>query len=177
MDSFFQKDYKSRMIFNISLPLIGIAVFLSLSIWIAGDISRRAMLIQNKKNETASRAEKLGSLAVLKSDFESAKPYFSILENILPMKDQLIRLPREFEDLAKNHKINFGSSFGEEVASTPSAPGSIGFNFAIGGSYDRIVSFIKSAESGRYILNFMSIDISETSDGFRGTLGGKVFYQ
>jgi len=150
---------------------------LSLTIWLSGDLSRRAERIQNKKNEIASRSEKLGALAILKSDFESAKPYFSILDNILPTKDQLIRLPREFEDLAKANKINFGANFGEELASSEFAPGSIGFNFSITGSYDRITSFIKSAESGRYILDFGTFDISESGDGFKGALLGKVFSQ
>ncbi len=177
MPSFFQKDYKSRLIFNILLATIGVAVFLSLSVWLSLDISRRAGIIQSKKNEVASRTEKLGSLAILKSDFESAKPYFSILENILPIKDQLISLPREFEDLAKTGKINFGAAFPEESAGSDIEPGFISFNFSIGGTYDRILSFIKSAESGRYILNFSSLDISEGGEGFRGSLSGKVFYQ
>lgn len=177
MAIFGEKDYKSRLVLNISLPAMTAVVILLLCLWLSSDISRRALLIQEKKNNLASRAEKLESLAALKSDFLSAKPYFSILENILPTKDQLIKFPRVLSDLARENKINFGTTFGEETKSTETSPGSIAFSLSVAGSYDKIVNFIKTAESGSYILSWSSIDIRDGGDGSRGVISGKVFSQ
>jgi len=44
------------------------------------------------------------------------------------------------------------------------------------GSYQNILSFIRTIETGPYFMKISSFDIIRQESGFRALLGGSVFY-
>ncbi len=168
-------DYGKRVALELGLIFIIAAVSGSLLLWMAGDIRSKAFAIREQKRQLTVRSLSLQSLADLKSDAERARTFSSLLENILPLKDQLINFPKDMEDIAGRYGVDFGSTFGEERAASGVEPGFIAFTFNIGGAYDRIVAFINEAERSRYIIEWMAFDLSERSGSYRGTVSGKVF--
>ncbi len=161
----------------IELGIVAIAVIVltSLIFWLKSDIGARALRVRGQQEELASRAISLNSLSILKADAVKARAFSSLLENTLPLKDQLIHFPRDIEEIARRNGLEFGSSFGEERASTDATPGYIGFIFTIGGAYDKIVNFMREVERGRYIVQWGNVDFAERDGAYRGTISGKVF--
>jgi Tfp pilus assembly protein PilO len=133
------------------------------------------MLISEQQRKLMSRSISLNSLSTLKTQAVEARAFSSLLENILPLKDQLIHFPRDIEEIARRGGLEFGSTFGEERGATAEAPGYIGFTFTIGGSYEKIINFLREVERGRYIVAWENMDISERAGTYRGNISGKVF--
>lgn len=170
-----QNPYSKRLIIELSIILSLVFLVGGLIIWLGGDLAGRATLLQEKKQQLALRSLSLQSLASLKTDAARARTFSSLLENILPLKDQLIHFPKDIEELARRAGVEFGSTFGEEKAAGETEAGHIAFIFSVGGSYDKIMNFMREVERGRYVVQWMAVDLSERSGVYRGTISGRVF--
>lgn len=168
MDAKFTKE--------VLLSLSALVVLFLLTLWLGSDISARSASVLSGRKDLVQKSEALRSLAALKLDSERAKTYSSVLQNILPMRDQLIGFPKDLEGIARKNKVDFGFSFGTENPSKDSQPGSLGFAITLGGKYADILSFIREVESSRYIIEWMELDIAVSSgDSFKGSASGRVF--
>lgn len=162
-------------LYRTGIPLGVIVAAVALTAFLGRDISSRAGAIRDVEQELASRARAVETLAYLRADDERAKHYFTVLENILPTKDQLIAFPREFVTIAKKYNVTLATSFGSEGPATDTAPGFIEFVFTAEGSFQNILAFLKSAEAGRYIVKWTSFEFLRAANGYSATIAGVVF--
>jgi hypothetical protein len=171
------RSFKAQLFMDIAISFGGLAILSFLSFYFVGLIEARVAGIQKIRQELSVRRSAIQSLAALRVDAERARSYSSLLENVLPPKDALVRFPRDMEDLAKRNNVEFGSAFGAEVSPTESFPGFINFTFTLGGTYSRLSEFLKAAESGKYILDWNLLDLTLREGAYRGTITGRVFYR
>ncbi len=169
----FYKNLFKRNIFY----FLGVIILVGLLFFLKTNMENSVLSISQKHNILTTRYNSLRSLASLRSEFEKAKPYFSLLENILPPRDQLLVFSNELENLAKKSGLEFGFTFGEEKSASGKEPGYISFRLTLAGSYEGFASFLKSVESSRYFVNFSNVDIAKKGDGFSAILNGKVFFR
>lgn len=156
----------------------GAALVISLLVVFLGfNISSRTGVILEERGEIASKATAMESLALLRSDSEKSGPYISILENILPTKDQLIIFSRDWDSLAKGRHLSFGFNFGKETAPTASEPGSNEFRAVVSGPYAELVNFLKDVKKSRYLVKFVNVDIIEKGKEFEMSISGSVFFR
>lgn len=155
----------------------GILILTGILLFIYTDIQRSALTITQKNNMLATRSNSLSSLASLRGEFEKAKPYFSLLENILPPRDQLLSFSKELEGIAKKNNLEFGFTFGEEKLATSIEPGYIAFRVTVTGGYAGLTAFLRSLETGRYFIDAATVDSVKKGDGFSSIINGKVFFR
>lgn len=117
------------------------------------------------------------TIASLKSDFESAKPYISVLENILPIRDKLISFPRDIIFIAQKNKVEAAVSFGAETLASKTEAGFIKFTMTVDGSYSDILKFLQEAEKGKYIIDWVDTDLAFGNKKYKGSISGRVFLQ
>ncbi len=160
---------------SIILSLSAIIFLALFTLWLGSDISSRSAAVLEGRKNLVQKSEALRSLAALKLDSERAKSYSSLLQNILPLRDQLISFPKDLEGIARKNKVDFGFSFGAEVASKDNLPGSLGFAITLGGKYANILDFMEEVESSRYIIEWVEMDIALVGDIFKGSASGRVF--
>lgn len=161
-------NFKQELTKKLLITLLIIAVFLGGLVLLGWDINRRAQTIKEQRQELADRSAKLLLFAQLQSQAAQANSYLSILENVLPNRDQLFDFPKELERLAKQADIGFGFSFGSETPPGPTQPGRLKFTVASQGSLLKIINFIKNAEASRFLINFKSFDFSGTGAKING---------
>lgn len=167
---------KKFLAVDVGIPLITSALIVALSFTLLRDIERRAGNIQDFQRTIASRANAVGTLASLRADAERARIYSSVLENILPTKDQLISFPKEFELIASKQHIRLAASFGNERAGTDAEPGAIAFTFKAQGTFPNILAFLSAAESSRYILQWNTFEfLRGKNDDYTAVISGLVF--
>jgi Tfp pilus assembly protein PilO len=166
--------YKNLLKHNI-FYLAGILALAALLFFIYTNIQDMVSKISQERTTLISKSNALSSLASLQGDFEKAKPYLSLLENILPQRDQLLIFSNELEGMAKQNSLDFGFTYGEEKPSTEFMPGSLAFKISLTGSYDGITNFLKSLETERYFIDIASVDESKKGDDFSAVINGKVF--
>jgi Tfp pilus assembly protein PilO len=166
--------YKNLLKHNV-FYLAGIAVLAVLLFFVYSNIQDSVSKIKIERNALASKSGALSSLASLQEDFEKAKPYLTLLENILPPRDQLLVFSNELSGIAKQNGLDFGFTYGEEKASTDTTPGSLNFKISVNGSYNGIAGFLRALETERYFIDIASVDESVKGDGFSAIINGKVF--
>lgn len=166
--------YKNLLKHN-TFYLIGILALAALLFFTYASIQDLVTKIDQERSALASKSNALSSLASLRGDFEKAKPYLSLLENILPPRDQLLVFSNELEGLAQKNNLQFGFTYGEEKPSTITVPGSLAFKISLTGNYDGITAFLKALENERYFIDISNVDDSRKGDDFSAIINGKVF--
>lgn len=160
--------------------LLGVLGILSILIggliFFGWNINHRAQNIKNQRQELADRSEALSLFAHLQSQFSQAQPHFSILENVLPTRDQLFNFPKELEKMAVDEKIGFGFSFGSETFPSADQPGRVAFTISIQGPLYKLFKLIKDMEGSRFLINFQNFDFTREADNVRLLISGEVFY-
>lgn len=172
-----QKEFNMRLITRLGIVAGACFVAVIIISLLSYDIGRRAEMIQGYTKELRARVDASLAISSLKTDFEVAKPYFSVLENILPIRDQLISFPKDISFVAQKNKISAAVSFGTETAATASAPGFVNFSMVLEGSYDDILKFMKEVEHGKYVIDWANVDFSFNKKNYTGTISGRVFSQ
>ncbi len=172
-----QKEFKMRLVINLGIVVGALFVASMIIVLLSYDIGRRALMIQGYTKELRARVDASLAISSLKTDFELAKPYFSVLENILPIRDSLISFPKDISFVAQKNKISAAVSFGSETASTVATPGFVNFSMVLEGSYDDILKFMAEVERGKYVIDWASVDFSFNKKNYTGTISGRVFSQ
>jgi Tfp pilus assembly protein PilO len=172
MGKFYKNLFKRNVFYWLGiLILVGLLFFLKTSL--GNSVSE----IAKKQDLLTARSSSLKSLATLREQFQQANPYFSLLENILPPRDQLLNFSKELESLAKKSELDFGFTFGEEKVSSGKQPGYISFRLTLTGTYNEFDGFLKSVEASRYFVDFSNVDMTKKGDTFSVIVNGKVFFR
>ena len=171
-----EKEFSRRLLLLVGTVLAICIAAIFIMLFLSYNIKNNAVTVQNYRKELKSRMNASLSILSLKSDFERAKPYFKVFENILPIRDQLIAFPKEISFFAQKNKVDVAVSFGAETPATGSAPGSVRFGIRAQGSYENILKFMQEVGRGKYIIDWGDIDFSADSKGYQGIIAGKVFY-
>ncbi len=170
------KFYKNLLKHN-WLYLFGILLSVILLFLLKINIESSAKKISEQYSALTARSNSLLSLATLRGEFIKANPYFSLLENILPPRDQLLSFSKELENIARKNNLEFSFNFGEEKVSSGNDPGQISFRAIVNGGYEGISEFLKGIESSRYFIDPSSVDLVKRGLVFTATINGKVFFR
>jgi len=169
------ESFRRRLVFNLGILVFLLIVFISLIVFLGKDISQKAGYIAATRNNLNVRLRQLNDLARLREEAKVAEPNLIKLQTLTPTRDKTFSLPRRLEELARANNLGFSFAFGSENPPADNL-GSINFNMTVEGSYQNILSFIRTIETGPYFMKISSFDIIRQESGFRALLGGSVFY-
>lgn len=169
--------FRFRLFVNIAITF-GLMAFLGGLLAIIGfDINNRVIKIQDSRLELAKRNRFISDLADLQRDFNKISQYSSVLENVLPRRDQLFDFSKELEAAARQQNIGLGFIFSNEQAPAEDSPGAASFSLTLQGQSDNVVSFLKKIEMMRFITNFSGLDFTRQGDNVNMSLSGLVYFQ
>lgn len=157
----------------IVLALLAILAFLGIRISkITADISKN---IQDALDRSAS----IKLLSILEGQYASkGERYLRILENVIPPKDALIDLQKEFQSLAAQENVGFGFTFLGETPSNQSSLGVVMYRLNIqGGDLNTLFRFMKRITGFRYLNSLSSVAINKSDSNFQMILGGQAYYR
>lgn len=146
------------------------------------DISNKVGEIERIRGELYSNSENINKLAILRSDYNKAQPYFSELDNFLPTRDELINFSKEMNVLAEQSGVFFDNppKLSNENTSQNNINNinSVDVTATIKGGFDNILIFLKSIEKSRYVIKYDTLDISKQNgnSNYEAKLKGKIFY-
>lgn len=171
-----QPSFRKKLLIRLGAALAIILGLLTFIMVLNSDLNKRLSRLNDYKAELQSREAAIGLLTQLKSDAERAEPFFSVLKNSLPSRDDLVLFPRELERFAKQYEVDFGFSFGEEAVGSASSPSAVKFTIVLEGQYDNLLAFLKAVEQSRYYIRLSSIDISRKEEGKFGLISSGEVY-
>lgn len=172
-------SFKKQLSIQLAIAFGVVIATIVLTQLAAGSLSASAAKILQQKSDLAFRIRATGQLASLKADSDKAQPLFALLNNTLPVKDDLINLGQALVQLAKSGGVDLGFTFGGETAAKGELPGFIKFSLTGNGSYEAFQKFLSEIEKSRYYLKLNSVDLVRQPGGtnFSITADGQVFYQ
>jgi len=166
-------NFKQELLKKISIAFLMLIMPIIILVFLGLDINKKAVAAKANRQNLADRSEELSLYAKLQSQATEAESYTSVLDNVLPSKDQLIDFQKNMEILATQSKVGFGFTFGNETPSTDTEPGRMGFSMTSSGSLGDIMNFIKSMGDSRFMIDFKSFDFAGSSI----TINGEVLFR
>lgn len=110
---------------------------------------------------------------------EKAKPYLDVLYNVLPKKDELINLSRDFQTMAQAEALDFGFSFTSETPATEFEPAGVDFSLHLKGrDREGILRFLDRLRASRYSNKVTNASIMVDGLGnANASINGRVFFR
>lgn len=171
-------DFHKRIAVQLSISLAIIAVLVFGIMLFGFKVNSISREIAAKRQELNERSSALQSLASLRSDYSTkAEPYLNVLYNVVPQKDELIDLSKDFQVIAQEDGLDYGFTFLGETPPGTEGLGAVRFNLSLGGSLTGLLNFLKSMENFRYLVSLEGVSISRGVDGMRMDVRGSVFYR
>ncbi|MBI4034005.1 MAG: type 4a pilus biogenesis protein PilO [Candidatus Brennerbacteria bacterium] len=173
MDSFHKRI---TVQLSVSLAIIA-ALILGISLF-GFQINKLSAKIAATRQELNERSAALQSLASLRSDYASkGQPYLNVLRNVVPQKDELIDLPKDFQAIAQEDGLEYGFTFLGEAPASAAALGSVKFSLSLGGGLTGLLSFLENMENFRYLVNLEDVSVSRGLEGMKMGIRGSVFFR
>lgn len=170
--------FAKKFLWNLGIALTIIAVLAIAIFFFAGNISKYSANIIDLRNQLRNRSHSLENLAALRLVYnEKAKGYLSQLYASVPVKDQLITVPRDFQILATRAGVTMTYT---NVGDTQPIEGQLGefrFQMQIQGTADKAIPFIDTVQKFRYLTTVDSVHFSRQGDQVQLSLNGRIFYR
>lgn len=173
MDHFYRKLSISG---GIAVALV--VVLLGGIVYFAGQVNASLDTIVTSRTELVKRWHSLNSLASLITDYnEDGKGALLVMEQMVPVQDQVFNLNREFQALAARGGVTAAFSFIEEKAPTNDTLGSVRFTLSITGGQGDLFRFVRSVEQFKYLSVVDSLSIENGPQHATANLQGRVFFR
>lgn len=170
--------FKKKLLIQSGIT-VGIITVLFLGIvFFSNTITDYAGQITSLRNQIAARSGSLNALAILRAQSSLIEGDTKIMNNAVPVKDQLINLSKEFQLLSSQSGLSSSFSFLGESPSSATTFGTIRFKLDISGNFEKLMSFIPQLQNLKYVSSFDNYSITRTS-GDNGTLTtkGQIYYR
>ncbi len=143
-------------------------------------ISEKRESIERLRKETENWSSFIQSFVSIKAQYSGkAGEYERILENMLPKKDDLIDLKKDFQFLAGGEGLDLSISILGEKQKTSPLLGAVNVAISVtGDTEEEMFGFLKKLEDFRYIFSIDSISIEKNISGGRTlSIRGEVLYR
>jgi len=172
-------NFSKKLLIELAITFI-IIFALGAGVWFfASNIRVYSEKIVSLRKEITRKSKAIDTLAKLRDEYNKrAKNALGILYSQIPLKDQLINLPREYRFLANQAGLgNYGFAFGDEVGPGENTLASVKFNINVSGNINQLLNFIKLLNQFRYLNTVDSISFTSQGDSVSMTVNGRVFFR
>ncbi|PIT92506.1 MAG: hypothetical protein COU08_02075 [Candidatus Harrisonbacteria bacterium CG10_big_fil_rev_8_21_14_0_10_42_17] len=169
------KVERKRIVKNISITGGVLVLLFAVTLFISSDIGKYADRIQKKKTDFAFQGNAIESLALLKEGSKEALNSISLLQNLLPERDQLINLPKDLGRIARRHSLSFDFRFGSESPGTDALPGTVSIQLSVTGAYSDFLNFLREMRRSNYLIRIDSFDFSGEAPSYQVRMDGLVY--
>jgi len=169
---------KKKIIIEVSITAFIIVAFTSGIYFFGGKISAYSDEIKSLHLELATRSGTLNSIAALRSEYNSkVKNYFPVLYNVIPVKDQLINIAKDYQFLAAQSGLNLSFMFMNESAASASSFGSLNFRLTINGDFDKLLAFVPTLQKFRFLSSYQTFSLTRGKEQSQMVTQGQVYYR
>ncbi len=169
---------QKRITVQISIALGIVGVLVIGLIFFGFNVRNLTQKIVTAREELALRTVALQSLATLRADYTGkAEAYLNVLHNIIPQKDELIDLSKDFQTIASASGLEYGFTFLGENPASADTLGSVKFGLKLGGTLANLLEFLKNIQNFRYLVQVESVSIFREESLMRMNLSGSVYFR
>ena len=164
------KKPKDGMVLRIAIAASLPVVMVLLLVVVGIDTKNIADRVIEIRTEINTRTKQSQDIIRLRGEAEKAEGEKTVLENILPQKDELFSFSDQVTAAGTDNSVNTNFSFADE------REGRIGYNLVGAGSYVDIADFVKSLEDDIPFMVISSFSINLVDTEYNIDLRGNVFF-
>ena len=171
--------FKKQLTIQIVIASVAVVLFGLFLYLFRANITHQVMLIGQVRANQAILSTSAENLSLLINDWGVAQQYMQQVETLVPHKDELVALSKDFDALARQHNVSLSFSFGEEQnPKNAKELGSIGFTANLGGSMNAITTFLSELEGRYYAMKIDTLDFTfnEGAQRYDVFMRGKLFF-
>lgn len=171
--------FKKRLLTESGITVAVIAALILGITFLSGTITDYGTQIVTMRNQLAAHSNSLNSLASLRTQYSSVvNKDLQIMNSVVPIKDQLINLTKEFQLLASQKGLSSSFVFVSELPATASSLGTVRFRLEITGNFEKLVSFVTDLQNFKYLSTFDTYSIIRTtSDDGELKTSGQIYFR
>lgn len=173
-------EFKKKLLVELGIGggiiLVAVVGLLILGSYI-GNVSTR---IASERGELLERSASVGSLASLRETWRTrAEAYLNVLRNVVPEKDALINVSRDFQSLSSQTRTEYAFGFLGESANEGGGIGALSFRLTLRGDLTNIFSFLEKFAAFPYLSTIDSFNIERKGSESRSELisQGRIFFR
>jgi hypothetical protein len=176
-------NFRKKLIVELSITFVVVGALIGGIAFFGINLSNYADEIVRLRSDLAGKSASLRSLSFLKADYGKAKDDLNVLYSVVPQKDRLINLSKEFQFLVpqsnanQGSRMDYGFTFVEETAATDQNLGFIRFRLNLSGEFDRLIKFVQTLQNFRYLTAVDSLSINRENLQGRMVVNGRVFFR
>jgi len=150
---------------------IGLSLFIVLLMIIIGiDTKKVADRVIETRIAIDAQVKQSREITRLREEAESAGPKLTVLEDVLPPKDELFTFPSEITEIGSANNVTAGFTFGNE------GDGTINYNISARGTYGNVTEFVEALRDQIPFMNITSFDLVQGEGEYNMNLAGSVFF-
>lgn len=173
-------EFKKKILVELGIGG-GIIAVLAVALVFLGLYLRNASeRIAAQRATLLERSAAVGSLATLRETWRTkAQGYLNVLRNVVPEKDALINVSRDFQSLAAQTRTEYSFGFLGETERGARGIGSLAFRLTLRGDLENLFSFMDRFETFPFLSTIDSFSIERKGPGLRSELlaQGRLFFR
>ncbi|MBM3281155.1 MAG: hypothetical protein FJY91_00145 [Candidatus Harrisonbacteria bacterium] len=174
MTSFFKTKISLSLLYPSLIALFLILCFFFLVILTRNSVKNISLL----KDALAARKSDNQSFLLLTASKDAAALTSSRLGSILPITDNLIKLPQDIKALGATLGVNAALIFGNEREGKAAEPGSIIFTLIAESSDPQaLLAFLHKLETSRYLIHFDKVNRGKNGINYKIIVNGQIYTQ
>lgn len=174
-----ERFFKKRVVKEMLVALAFIAGPLLVLVFLGLKIGKITASISENIQDVLDRAGSIRLISILENQYATkGERYLQVLENVIPSKDALIDLQKEFQSLAAEGGVGFGFTFLGETPTGQSNLGAVTYRMNIKGeNLEELFGFIKLFQGFKYLSGLNSVVINKPDATYQMILGGQTYYR
>jgi Tfp pilus assembly protein PilO len=167
----FQKDVKKQIISGV----VVLAFLLSINLFFYSRVKSLSQEIISLKGEILKNQQLFSSYSNLKIQKREAGPIFSVIDRVLPFKEEVLRVAGRVEQKARENKLQQSFSFGQEYKDEAGGISNIGFNLVLNGPLNSFVKYLKDLEQLPPFIQFSFVEVNKKGDDYQFNSTGRIY--
>lgn len=171
--------FYKKLLIEIGITAGVVAVLGIFILFFSKNINSKTTEIEATRTELGNWVSSVQSLAFVRSEYTGkARDYINVLQSVLPTKDELIDLKKDFQFIAAGEDLNLRFSFIGEEQTGSEKLGAIGIQLGLDGQMSSVLNFIKKLDSFKYLVSIDSINTMEKENGsIEANVRAKVYFR
>ncbi|MEK7629774.1 MAG: hypothetical protein AAB432_00110 [Patescibacteria group bacterium] len=170
--------FRRKILIEISIAsAVIIALFVGIFLFVSNIQSNTDKII-DLRNTLTQKSLSLERFTILNKQYtDKAKNYLTSLQNVVPTRDKLINISKDFQNITVSTGLNYGFTLGNEAPATNENLGSIGFQLNLGGDLWKLVDFLPQLPRFHYLTMIDNLTLGGRDSSEQMNITGRVFFR
>jgi len=172
-------DFRKKLIVQVTIAVAVVGTLGAGLLFFGKNIRTNGAELQAARMALAERSASLEALALLQTQYtRKAKGYIAVLQGMVPQKEELINISKDFQFLATQSGVSQSFSFLDETPASGGALGSINVRIDVGGSIERIAQFVRGIENFKYVTKIDRVAINRNQNNtLTASIGAHIYFR